>query len=131
MPAVTANAVISPHPAPVVDLETDEPPPLEVFSAPVVTEPPTPSVKREPSSRPTYDPEIYCGVPPLPAGWCQPDFTAPSPPLKKQRIEPVPPPPLISVAELACSLGIALVAGMVFGGSISYLLSKPKIVCQA
>ena len=134
MPTVTTSAVIVPHPAPVVDLLTDEPPPLEDVPAPAA-EPPAPSVKREPASRPAYDPEVYCGVPPLPAGWCQPDLGAPAPqlppPPKRVRVEAPEPPPLISVAELAAALGVALVAGLVMGGSISYLLSKPKIVCEA
>ena len=135
MPSVTTNAVIAPHPAPVIDL--DEPPPLEDAAAPAIAAEAEPSVKREPSTRPTYDPDIYCGVPPLPAGWCQPDFTTSAPPLKKQRITPptLPPerdpPPLISIAELAAALGVALVTGLVLGGSVSYLLSKPKLVCEA
>eukprot|EP00966_Prymnesium_polylepis_P292711 6759923-Prymnesium_polylepis.2 len=132
MPTVTSNAVIVPHPAPVVDLLTDEPPPPEdVAVLAPAAEPPAPSVKREPTSRPAYDPEIYCGVPPLPAGWCQPDFGAPAPPLppppKRVRVEAPEVSPLISVAELAAALGVALVAGLVMGGGISYLLSKPKI----
>jgi hypothetical protein len=136
MPSVTTNAVIAPHPSSVVNL--DEPPPLEDAVAPAAAAEPVPSVKEEPTTtRPAYDPEIYCGVPPLPAGWCQPDLSLPAPPPKKQRVtlpperQPPPlPPPLISVGELAIALGVALISGLVLGGSVSYLLSKPKVVCE-
>lgn len=126
MPTVSANSVIAPHPAPILDLISDEPPPAE--DAPPSEDTAPPVVKRETTF---YDPEVYCGVPPLPAGWCQPDFAAPPPPLppaKRVQFEAPESPPLISIAELATALGVALVAGLVTGGGMAYLLSKPKIV---
>jgi hypothetical protein len=134
MPTVTTNAVIAPHPAPVVDLLSDEPPPLETVPEEPAVEAAFVArrIKREATDRPPFvvDPEIDCGVPPLPAGWCQPDFAAPAPPLPPlpKRVRAEPPGPLISVAELAAALGVALAAGLVMGSSFTYLLSKPKIV---
>lgn len=128
---VTANAVIAPHPAPVMDLMADEMPAAEEASAPAAV---TPTVKQEPDARPAYDPDIYCGVPPLPLGWGQSDVNAAAQCSKKPRIElptPTAVPPLIPIAELAAALGIALATGIILGGSVTYLLSKPKVVCQA
>ena len=130
---VTSSAVIIPHPAQEIDLTEDaaDPAPAAV-PAPAAAPPPpapVPVIKREATVAAAMDPDIYCGVPPIPAGWCQPDFAAPVPSLP-----PVPPPtpePLISIAELASALGVALLSGIVLGGTVSYLLSKPKAVHAA
>ena len=117
----TVHTVISPHPAPVIELDET--------AAPAPTRAPSDgAVKQEAPTCPIRDTvnssEIFCGaVPPLPAGWCQPDLSGSFPPLPK------PDAPLISVAELATSLGIALVSGLAFGGLVAYLLSKPKTAC--
>ena len=124
-PTVTANALIVPHPAPVAD----EGPTYEEAHS---TEAQSATVNREEFKKPIYDSDIYCGIPPPPPGWGQSNAEACCP--KTPHMEYLPTQeatPLISVAELAAALGIALATGFVLRGSITYLLSKPKVVCQA
>jgi hypothetical protein len=129
MPEVTINSIITPHPAPQVDL-TDEPPPLEPVSTP---DQPAVDVKQpQTPNKPTkIDPDIFCSaLPPLPAGWGT-DIAKEATDLAFKDPEMPIPPPIISVGELALALGAAMAVGILFGGGISYLLSKPKVVCEA
>lgn len=116
----SANAVISPHPAAEVDLTTADAPIDQV-------EPPTPRgpvvevtniadlLKAEPGA----NSEIKRELPPCFPGWCQPDTTASTP-----LTLPIPQEPVVPVAELAVSLGSALVIGIAMGATVAYLLSK-------
>lgn len=149
---VTSSAVIIPHPAPEIDLTTDEavPTPAAEVSPPAAVPapaatpavvkqeaaaaPPPPVVRRTatteatPAANQRLDPDIYCGIPPIPAGWCQPDLCGPAPPLPAA--PPPSPEPLISISELASALGIALVSGMALGGTLAFLLRRPTTLSK-
>ena len=133
----STNAVIVDHPAlaqlfdlipELTDLKPKEPDP-EPDPEPE-PEPEQPKVKREPGGQ--LDPEIYVSaVPPLPAGWCQPDFAGPQPPMRsciKQQTKPMYPPPSPPITEVAACLAIALSSGFILGASVSFLLSKRTVI---